>query len=256
MRPNPYDALAYIDMRLWWRLVIRNLIVAWCLVVMAAALYTGAAAGLRFFVNMTGFLPPHYGYSAYATCVLLFLAPWWWVRSLAGAALLASGNRASWVGSLAGWAWRGGRRRLALAGILGALAVVGGLALKPKIVRARTDSDRVMIWKSVLGVIREHPEGIGSDYAIGVAGLEVSHAHSDVLEIALRWGVKISVLILLVVGWGFYRAPNGPEKAALVCLTAQSIIDNRVTTSWACAGLYAALWLAALLRARRSGRTL
>lgn len=223
---------------------------AWCLAVMAAALYTGAAAGFHFFTSMTGFLPPHYGYSAYAVSVLPFLLPgglgWW-----ALAPLLASGNRASWVGVIAGWA-SGAKSRLFVAGILGLLAVVGGLAWKSKVVRARTDSDRVMIWKSVLGVIRAHPEGVGSDFAMGVNGYEVSHAHSDVLEIALRWGAAVAVYAVAAVALAFSLLPPSPEKAALVCLSAQSVIDNRVTTSYACAGLYLALWVSALVRAGRS----
>ena len=219
---------------------MRKLIVAYALVVMAAALYTGARGGF-YITTMTGFLPPHYGYSAYAICVLPFLGPSW-ARWTALAALLASGNRASWVGVIAGWAHAGGRRRALLAAFLGAVAVVGGLALKP---HKGNDSNRVMIWRSVIGVIQAHPEGVGDDFAMGVAGLEISHAHSDVLEIALRWGVKTALWTVLAVAFGFILLPAGPWKDVLVCLTAQSIIDNRLTTSRACLALYIALWISA-----------
>lgn len=211
-------------------------------VVTAAAIWTGAKAGFST-CSMTGLLPPHYGYSAYFACALLFLGPRW-VRWVAGAALLASGNRASWVGSLAGWAWSGGRRRVALAGVLAVLGTLGGLALKPY---HGNDANRVMIWKTVVGVIHDNPQGVGDDFAMGVKGLEISHAHSDFLEIGLRWGVAplCYALAAVILGLGFLL--ESPEKDLLVCLTFQSVIDNRVTTSWACAALYAAVWLAAAL---------
>lgn len=224
---------------------MRRAIVAYALIVMAAALYTGARGGFHI-TTMTGFLPPHYGYSAYAVCVLPFLGPAW-ARYVAAGALLASGNRASWVGVIAGALWR----RPVLAAVLGLVAVAGGLAWKPKVVQARTDSDRVMIWKSVIGVIRAHPEGVDNDFAMGVAGLEISHAHSDVLEIALRWGVAAAIYAVVAVVLGFCLLPAGPWRDVLVCLTLQSVIDNRLTTSRACLALYAAVWLAAALEAIR-----
>lgn len=244
---NPYSAaFAYFDMGLWWRLVLRNLIVAWCFTVMVAALYTGAAAGGYFKTSMTGFLPPHYGYSAYAIVPLLFLAPWQRVRWVAGAALLASGNRASWLGALAGALWR----RPVLAAVLGALAAFGGLYMKPAVVRNRTDNVRVQIWTTAWGVALEHPRGIGrGNFIRAIAGREVNKAHSDVLQLLVEGGFLLTGLVLALLGVGLYALAPGPEKDVVVALTVQSVIDNRLHHP-ACATLYALAWLAAVLDAR------
>ena len=228
--------------------MIRAGIGLWCSAVLTAALYTGAAAGGRFFTSMTGFLLPHYGYSAYAISALVFLAPWAWLRWVALAALLASGNRASWVGVIVGWASTGGPRRAALAGALGVLAVVGGYAWKP---RTDNDSVRIQIWRATMHQIGKHPAGLGrGGLCLGVDGNAITHAHSDVLEIAALYGVKVAVWAVVLVVFGLLALPAGPEKAALVGLTAISVIDNRLTTSWACLGLWAALWIAALRKPR------
>lgn len=233
--------------------MIRQLIGVWCLAVLVAALYTGAANG-RFFTNMTGFLPPHYGYSTYAIVPLLFLSNVPWLRWVAGAALLMSGNRASWVGAIAGWAssqWkRLGPVALSLAAALALVAVVGGLAMKPAVVRARTDNVRVQIWTTAWGAALKHPRGLGrGNFIRAVAGREVTKAHSDVLQLLVEGGFLLTGLVLALLAVGLYSLAPGLEKDVVIALTTISVIDNRLHHP-ACAALYAAAWLAALWRPR------
>lgn len=219
---------------------MRQLIGVWGMVVGAAALYTGASTG-HFFTHMTGFLPPHYGYSAYAVVPLLFISNEAWLRWVAGATLLLSGNRASWVGALTGALWR----RPMLAALLCALAAFGGLLMKPRIVAKRTDSVRVSIWKAALATAKRNPEGIGrGGFCVGVAGRMVDKAHSDVLQLLVEGGVALTAYVLAALILGLYYLPDGPEKDVVIALTTQSIIDNRLHHP-ACAALYAAAWLAA-----------
>lgn len=225
--------------------MIRKGIVAWALVVMAAALWTGAAApgGPRFFTSMTGLLPPHYGYSAYAISTLLFLAPWPWARWAGGAALLLSGNRASWVGVIGGWASLGGARRALLAGFLALGATIGGYAWK---YTTNNDSARILIWRAVWRESVKHPEGIGrGKFIAAVEGYAVTKAHSDVMQLLVEGGVALTAYVLAALILGLAMLPPGPGKAAVVALTVQSVIDNRLHHP-ACAFLYAAVWLAAL----------
>lgn len=236
---------------------MRRAIVLWGVAVMAAAYWTGARHGFTI-TTMTGFLPPHYGYSAYAVVPLLFLARWRGFRWLAAAALLLGGNRAAWVGSIAGWAWAGGARRRALAVILAALAAVGGLALKP---RHDNDAIRAHIWKAALATAIKHPDGVGiGGFCIGVDGNEVSKAHSDVLQLLVEQGVAKTLFVLVVLLRAFevliFDGAPTPAKAVVVALTAQSIIDNRLHHH-ACAALYVAAWLLVLLERRdlRFGRS-
>lgn len=229
----------------------RNFIVAWGLLVAGAALYTGVTFGLAgrtfFKTSMIGFLPWHYGYSAYAVVPLLFLGPRW-ARWVGGVTLLLSANRAAWVGVIAGWAWAGGRRRLALAGILALLAVVGGNALKDY--GARGDSARVHIWKAAIKEANRHPlTGVGErGWLIGVHGYAVTKAHSDVLQLAVDHGWLVAGLAVLLFGLAFYRLPESPEKALVLALSVQSVINNYLHHP-ACAALYVAVWIAAM-RAR------
>jgi hypothetical protein len=223
----------------------RQAIVLYAAAATAAAFYTGARDHGRFFTSMTGFLPPHYGYSAYAAAALLFLAPRSarGTRPLAAAALLLSGNRAAWVGVLAGWASTD-RRYWKLAAPLAAIAVAGGLALKP---HPGNDSNRVLIWKAVVHEIREHPAGNGGQpFEFGVGGQAFDHAHSDVLEVALKYGVLAAAVVCLLVLGELVHLPASPEKAALVALTVPCVIDNRLTTSGASLALYLAVWVLAL----------
>lgn len=230
--------------------MIRCLIGVWCSVVLIAALYTGAASG-RFFVDMTGFLPPHYGYSAYAIVPLLFLSNVAWLRWVAGAALLASGNRASWVGALAGALWR----RPVLALVLGALAAFGGLFMKPAVVRSRTDNVRVQIWSTAWSVALKHPEGVGrGNFIRAIAGREVTKAHSDVLQLLVEGGFLLTGLVLALLAVGLYSLAPGPEKDVVIALTTVSVIDNRLHHP-ACAALYAAAWLLALWETRLALRS-
>lgn len=232
---------------------MKRLIVAWGLIVAVAALWTGFTTrpGEFYFTWMTGLLPPHYGYSAYAMVPLLFLGPRW-VRWAGLGALLASCNRAAWLGAIVGWVWNAEKCRFdcpcpkvyraQLAVVLGFLAVVGGLALKPREIRASTDSMRVKIWKAAVWQAVEAP----GEFCIGVDGRVVTKAHSDVLQLAAEQGWKTAALVLLVVGWSFYRLPEGPGKAVVAALGAQSVIDNRLHHP-ACAALFALAWLAAVL---------
>lgn len=221
---------------------LRGLIVGWSMAVLAAAVWTGIP---HFKVTMTGFLPPHYGYSAYAIVPLLFLTPVRWLRWTALAALLASANRASWLGALAGWASAGGRRRAALAAILGVAAVLGGLLLKPAVVRGRTDNVRLQIWSTAWDVIVAHPEGVGrGKFCYAIAGREVTKAHSDVLQLAVEQGAGVTAFVLAAVILGLSVLPAGPWKQTLVALSAQSVIDNRLHHP-ACAVLYALAWIGA-----------
>jgi hypothetical protein len=230
----------------------RQAIVLYAAAATAAAFYTGARDHGRFFTSMTGFLPPHYGYSAYAAAALLFLAPRSarGARFLAAAALLLSGNRAAWVGVLAGVASRQSARdehlgaKLLLLLALALAGVLGGLALKP---HPGNDSNRVLIWKAVVHEIREHPAGNGGQpFEFGVGGQAFDHAHSDVLEVALRYGVLAAAVVCLLVLGELVHLPASPEKAALVALTVPCVIDNRLTTSGASLALYLAVWVLAL----------
>ena len=253
MRPrHPLDFLAHISLGFWGQCMIQFYVVLFAAVTAAAAFATGLHPGAWFFTRMTGFFPPHYGYSAYIVTALLFVTPpRHWLRWAAGAVLLLSGNRAAWVGAIAGWGWSIGPKRyygeIATALVI---AVVLGLALKPAVVRARTDNVRVQIWTTALNVARAHPEGLGrGNFIRAIAGREVNKAHSDLLQLLVEGGVAFTAIAVLLIAWGLYRAPEGPWKDLVVCLTAQSVIDNRLHHP-ACAALYALAWLAALLEQR------
>jgi hypothetical protein len=211
---------------------------------MAAAVWTGYP---RFFTSMTGFYPPHYGYSAYAVSVIPILAANPFLRLLAVAALLASGNRASWVGVLAGWAYLGGARRVTAGAFLCVLAVFGGLLFKP---RQDNDSIRVHIWKAAAHEIKKSPwvglRGVG--FAAGVDGNAVFKAHSDVVQVAVQWGLPAAAGALLLAGLCLYFFPYGREKAALIALLTQSVVDNRLHH-----GACAVLLLAVVVAASRIG---
>lgn len=230
----------------------RHLLIAWGLLNLAAGVWTGTESWLRggsFSFAMLGFFPPHYGYTMYAVSILPILASRW-LGCWAWAGLLASRNRASQAGALVGWAWAGGARRRALAGILVGLVVVVGLALKPN---AKNDSNRVMIWKQALVAAAQHPEGMGQGgFYVGVGGYAITKAHSDVLQLLVERGFRVTGVVLALLGLLFYLLPAGtPEKAALACLLSQSIIDNRLHHP-ACAGLLLAVWVAAA-RAKPTG---
>lgn len=226
--------------------MLKTLIGVWCSAVLTAALYTGISSG-HFFTSMTGFLKPHYGYSAYAISVLLFLAPWPWLRWAAGTALLASGNRASWVGGIAGWASAGGWRRAALAGALALVAVTAGHAWKP---RTDNDSVRILIWRLAIRTAKAHPEGVGrGKFIAAVDGYAVTKAHSDVLQLWVEGGAALTVYVLAAFALALWFLPASPAKDALVCLSVQSVVDNRLH-NWACALLYAAVWIAAINAAK------
>jgi len=220
-----------------------KIIVAYSTVVLAAALWTGATnSGGYFFTDMTGFFPPHYGYSMYAVSILPLLAPWPWLRWLAVLALILSRNRASWLGLLAGWVVAGGRRRIALGLILTVLSAFGGIVLKPHGVK--NDTVRVHIWKAAVRRAWRQPHGVGRNgFYIGVDGRATGKAHSDVLQILVEDGWVICAIAVLGVFGALYVMPAGPIKAALVCLAAQSVIDNRLHHP-ACLALYLALWVA------------
>lgn len=233
---------------------MRRAIVLWGVAVMAAAYWTGARHGY-WFTDMVGFLPPHYGYSAYAEVPLLFLARWRGFRWLAAGALLLSRNRASQVGAIAGWAWAGGARRRALAVILALTAVIGGLMLKPY---RTNDAIRINVWKAALTMTKMRPEGLGAgQFAVGVNGFVFEKAHSDVLQLLVEHGVVVFAYVLsaFVLAFSMLIAagPRTPAKAVVVALTAQSVIDNRLHHP-ACAALYAAAWLLVWLDARGSAK--
>lgn len=241
--------------------MIQLLIVFGAAATMAAAVATGAASGpFHFLTSMTGFFPPHYGYSAYIVTSLLFLAPQRWLQWAAVASLVLSGNRAAWVGAIAGWAWgrEDGPRvwdsrplRLQAAVVLGVLAVFGGLLFKPPVVRARTDNVRMQIWTTALEVSAAHPEGLGrGNFIRAIAGREVNKTHSDLLQLLVEGGRALTAITVLLIAWGLYRSPEGPFKSLLVCLTAQSVVDNRLHHP-ACAALYALAWLGAALERPR-----
>lgn len=224
-----------------------RLIAVWGSAVGLAALWTGAQHGFHV-ATMTGFLPPHYGYSAYAVVPLVFLGPLW-LRGLAGATLLLSGNRAAWVGVLAGLAWRwvrgphAGTRALLLAALL-PLAVVAGNALKPR--GATGDHVRLHIWKVALTTAAKHPEGVGpGNFALGVDGYAVTKAHSDVLQLLVERGFRVTGAVLALAVFAVCILPAGaPATAAVVALASQSLIDNRLHHP-ACGALLAAVWICA-----------
>ncbi len=235
---------------------MRPLIVAWCLIVAAAALWTGFTTrpGQFDFRWMTGFFPPHYGYSAYAMVPLLFLGPRW-ARWFAGVALLLSGNRAAWVGAIAGWASRQGGEhvgaKLLLAFALCISAVFGGLLMKEAHVRGRTDNVRVQIWTTAWEVAVKHPRGIGAgNFCYGIAGREVTKVHSDVLQLLVEQGFLVAGAVLLLLLGGLCWLPAGPWKETLIALSVVSVIDNRLHHP-ACAALYVFVWAAAI----RNGRS-
>lgn len=231
---------------------MRALIIGWATIVLASAFWTGWARGHWW--HMTGFFEPHRGYAMYAASVLPLLAPRW-LGGRAWAGMLLSRTRAAQIGVLAAWAascWARRNRdehfapKLLLLFGLAFAAVLGGAAMKPY--GAKGDSDRVMIWKTAVSYIAERPwMGWGSDqFYVGVGGLAISKAHSDVLQLALERGVPAAALALFLLAWGLCRLPETPEKAVVVALTTQSLIDNRLHHP-ACAALYAAAWLAAAL---------
>lgn len=245
---NSWDALADMDLIFWWSHILRFFIVLFAAATTAAALATGFTTDLGHFHMgwMTGFFPPHRGYSAYVVTALLFLAPQRWLRGLAGVTLALSGARAAWIGALAGWGWSRGWRRPWLLGVLLAAAVAGGMLMKGK-PQQNNDSVRVMIWRAALHDIAKHPRGTYPDgWCTAVAGLEASKAHSDLLQVVLIYGWAPGTLVVLLVALGLWRAPEGPWKDLVVALTAQSVIDNRLHHS-ACAALYALAWLGAWL---------
>lgn len=215
----------------------------------AAALWTGVRFDAPFFTRMTGFLPPHYGYSAYAVVPLVFLPPWAGLRWVAVATLLLSGNRAAWVGVIGGWASTQSRRRVILAAFLAITAIVGGNAIKPR--GAEGDSVRVLIWKAAVRQAVREPWG-AKDWAIGVDGYAVTKAHSDALQILVNYGWAVFLAVIFAVAFGLWWIPPSPEKTAVIALTVQSVVDNRITTSWSCAVIYALTWAAAARLSRQS----
>jgi hypothetical protein len=221
-----------------------------CAVVALAAIWTGGVHGF-FKTSMTGLLPPHYGYSAYFAVALVFLAEVPSGRVLGALAALLSANRAAWVGAIAGWASLGGWRRRLLAVVLAGAAVTGGLFLKQKAVRDRTDYVRAQIWRTALSVAIAHPEGIGrGNFCVGIAGREITEAHSDLLQLLVERGFSVAGGVVALLLWGICLLPAGPEKAVVVALTATSVVDNRLHHP-ACAALYALSWLLAARAAAR-----
>lgn len=245
------NCLANISLAFWGACMIQLLIVFSAAVTAAAALGTGffSHPGEFHMGWMTGFFPPHRGYSAYVVTALLFLAPQPWLRGAAGVVLLLSGARAAWIGVLAGWGWSHGWRRPWLLGVLLAAAVAGGMLMKGK-PQQNNDSVRVMIWRAALHDIAKNPRGTYPDgWCTAVAGMEASKAHSDALQGLVVYGWALGGGAILLVALGLWRVPEGPWKDLLVALTAQSVIDNRLHHP-ACAALYALVWLGAVLNAR------
>lgn len=222
-------------------------------VVALASLWTGWGHGFK--ATMWGLFPPHYGYSAYIEAAALFLAPWWPVRALLGLSLALSTNRTAWLGVLAGWAYLGGwRRRAACAGLL-VLGMLAAQHFKP----AGTNAVRVAIWEAALLTLRSRPQGFGlGGWCTGVHGLITPYAHSDVLQVLLVYGVWLGgavVLWFLAAARDTLRGPKTVEKAALVCLLAQSIPDNRLHRPACQATLFVVAVLALTSQTSRPSRS-
>jgi hypothetical protein len=79
------------------------------------------------------------------------------------------------------------------------------------------------------------------------AGRSADKAHSDALQLLVEQGVKtftfVILILVLLLGW-LFAGPPTPERATVVCLTTQSIFDNRLHHP-ACAALYLLVWVAA-----------
>lgn len=226
------------------------------IIVFFAACTAAAALGTGFFTHpghfsfgwMTGFFPPHRGYSAYIACALIFLAPHRWLRGLGMAAAGLSAARAAWIGVIAGWAW-GRPRRVALASILAGLALVGGNMVKDY--GARGDVARVQIWKLAWSQAVKHPHGVGEGRFIGaIGGYAVTKAHSDLMQVLVERGFLTAISAMGLIAAGLWLAPASPWKDLVVCLTTQSLVDNRLHHP-ACAALYAVVWACALAELRK-----
>lgn len=237
--------------------MLRLLVVFGAAATMAAALGTGffTVPGEFNFTWTTGFFPPHRGYSAYIVTALVFLAPHRWLRALAGLTLALGGTRAAWVGVLAGWAW-GRPWRVLAALLLAVLAVVGGNKLKSH--GAQGDGVRVLTWQAALREAEKHPTGLVTEgrghFIAAIAGNEVNKAHSDLLQLLVDHGFAAAFYAILALAAGLWWLPAGPWKELVVCLSVQSLMDNRLHHP-ACAALYAVAWLGAALESPPSGPT-
>lgn len=189
--------------------------------------------------SMVGFMPPHYGYSAFFESAALFAGPLG-LQVLCGLAMLVSTNRCSWVGAIAGWGYLGGwRRRAAAAGLIVVAVVVGGQVVKPN---PYNDIIRKEIWRAALA----HPAVGDRAFAkLSVLGVGVGKAHSDVLQAYVDWGpwgLALALLALLGGAWWLLRGPRTLASATVVCLTTQLLFDNRLHYP-PCAALFVTAWV-------------
>jgi len=236
--------------------LIRRGIVLFGVATAVAALWTGWK--LHFAIgSMTGFFPPHYGYSAYVESAALILGGSSPLALVCALALALSDNRDALLGVLAGYAYlAAGWRRRAACGILGGLAVVVGAWVKP---HTYNDSVRVQAWIMALKLAKEVPGGIGTgNFAIWFNGKWLTKAHSDVLQLLVEQGIWVWVGVMSLAVWGHYAALKGPAtraKATLLCLTVQSIFDNRLHRP-VCIGLYALICILVFVEQRFNTHTL
>jgi hypothetical protein len=222
---------------------VREVIAAAGTIAAMAATWMTPAGG----AGMVGLLPPHYGYSAYFESAALLCATWPEAQGLCLGAMLISTNRCSWVGALVGWGYLGGRRRRAVAAVLVVLAVVLGARLKP---HPYNDAVRLDIWRAVAA-----SPGVGSAAfaAVRVDGHPAAKAHSDLLQLYVHFGARFMLiagaLMLLALDW-LLDGERLLAVAVVLCLTAQSLLDNRLHHP-ACAALYALAWWWAISERRR-----
>lgn len=210
-----------------------------------AALYTGFRS--HFAVgSMHGFFWPHYGYSAYVESAALMLAGLSPIGWLCGTAILISDNRCAWLGVLAGVAYLSNKERRVALAIIGLLAVLLGAWIKPY---HYNDSVRIQIWLEWLRIFWKYPLGIRAHYfRVMWAGKEVEKAHSDLLQLLVEFGIFKFTAATALIGFYLYtvlQEPPTKARAALVCLTVQSIFDNRLHRP-VCAIIYVLIWLIVL----------
>lgn len=229
---------------------MRELIGVLGVVFSLGALWTGAQVGHHFKADMWGFLPPHYGYSAYFESAALLCAPWWPAQALCAVALGLSTCRAAWVGAAFGWAFlgRSWARWAALPFVL-LFLVQFGASLKPT---PFNDRVRQQIWREAEAAIATSPQGVGEGHFTPVVlGRSVGgYAHSDVLQAIVEDGwvaggtLLFMYAVLLVLA--LLEAPR-VVGATLLCLCVQSVVDNRLHYL-PCAALWTTVWLWAAVR--------
>lgn len=214
--------------------MLRQLIAVTGTLAAMAAMWTAPKGG----AGMVGFMPPHYGYSAYFESAAVFAATWPEAQALLLLAMLLSTNRCSWVGTLAGWGYLGGWRRRAAAAALILVAILGGGRIKPQ---PTNDFVRTRIWAAAIA-----SPGVGGEAfaKTDIFGMHAVKAHSELLQVYVDFGraaFVLACLAMLYAAWWLLRGPQTPACAAACCVTVQLLFDNRLHYP-PCAALFLTTW--------------